>query len=253
MKSLLPAAPSRLWEVDALRGVCVVLMVGFHAFWDMDYFDLIPVDVGAQPWQIFARSVGSVFIFVMGISLTLRAARTGSPLMWAVRRGAFLFALGMLVTLVTYIAFSETYVRFGILHLLGSALILAALFLRAPRWLTLCAGLLIVAGGFYLNYHVYASFPWLIWLGVLQPGVRMVDYYPLLPWSGFALLGVSAGTFLYPGGMGRFAPPDLTAWLPIRLLQLLGRHSLLLYLIHQPILLGIVFFLSTSGLLAPSR
>jgi uncharacterized membrane protein len=75
----------------------------------------------------------------------------------------------------------------------------------------------------------------------------MVDYYPLLPWGGAALLGVACGRLNYPDGRRRLSLPDLSAAAPVRALRFLGRHSLLIYLLHQPILLGALFGLQALG------
>lgn len=68
----------RLWELDALRGLAVVLMVVFHLTWDLQFLGLVAVDVFSRPWQIFARGIGSLFIFLLGVSLVLSSARDGA-------------------------------------------------------------------------------------------------------------------------------------------------------------------------------
>jgi uncharacterized membrane protein len=71
----------------------------------------------------------------------------------------------------------------------------------------------------------------------------MVDYYPVLPWFGLALLGIFTGYSLYPQGVRRFSLPDGSAFPPFQALRFLGRHSLLIYVIHQPILIGLLMAL----------
>ena len=104
------------------------------------------------------------------------------------------------------------------------------------------AGLLVIGVGWYVDKLV-VSFPWLIWLGIKQEGVYMVDYYPILPWFGLALLGIFVGYTLYPQGVRRFSLPNLASLPPLRGLRFLGRHSLLIYVIHQPILIGLLMAL----------
>lgn len=232
---------ARLWEIDALRGLAVVLMVVFHFAWDLSFFRLAPIDIGSTAWQTFARSVGATFALLLGLSLAVRVARGGAHATFGatLRRGLMIFALGMVITAATYVAVGDEFVVFGILHLLGLSLILAYPFARRSPWLSAALGAGLFLLGAYLNTGSLAV-PWLIWLGVPQAGRSMVDYYPLLPWFGVALLGVAAGHWLYPLGHRAFRLPDLGNVGIIRGLRFLGRHSLTIYLLHQPILLGLL-------------
>jgi uncharacterized membrane protein len=243
MESSRPAS-DRLWEVDTVRGIAVVLMIFYHFVFDLAYFGVYGADMYRGPWQIFARSIGTTFIVVMGISLTLRHNRLtpepgqGQLFRKYLVRGTTLLGWGMIITIVTYFIVGHGFVVFGILHLLGLSTILAFPFLRS-RWASLIGGLLVIGVGFYASQLVSPD-PWLIWLGVQEIGRFMVDWYPILPWFGFALVGVFLGFTLWPGGRRRFGLPDLSQTAPVRGFTFLGRHSLLIYLIHQPILFGIL-------------
>lgn len=245
-------APRRFWEVDTVRGIAVVLMIFYHFVFDLYYFGAYSGYMLGGPWQTFARSIGGTFTFLLGVSLTLRYHKLAPTLggrqlfLKFLQRGAWIFFWGMVVTVVTYIVVGDAFVIFGILHLLGLSTILAYPFLRS-RWAALVGGIAVIALGFYIRSNVWLS-PWLLWLG-MRTGTRfMVDHYPLLPWFGFALFGVFAGLTLYPGGKTRFALPDLSRSLPIRGLTFLGRHSLVIYLVHQPILVGILLVAGIASL-----
>ena len=243
----------RYWEVDAFRGVAIILMVFYHLTWDLNFFGVVQLDMVRGPWNWFARLIATMFITTMGISLVLsynRSQKKGGggnlfpKFFW---RGAKIFGLGLIITLATYLFLDfrggRGFVIFGILHTIGFSIMIAYPFLPyRRRWLSLALGLLIVAVGFYIERLVSPS-PWLIWLGVKQVGRLMVDYFPVLPWFGVALLGIVLGHTLYPGGIGRFSLSDALYVPPMRGLAFLGRHSLLIYLIHQPILLGILLLL----------
>jgi uncharacterized membrane protein len=237
---------ARFWEVDTARGVAVLAMVFFHLMWDLQFFGLSSVDVFSAPWQIFARSIGTTFTLLLGLSLWLIASRLSSQALrrYAIRRGVTILGLGLLISLGTWLFVGDAYVRFGILHLLGTMLVLSLPFVRAPLWLTFAMGIAMIVGGAFLT-TLHAPFPWLTALGVAQTGVEMVDYYPLLPWGGAALLGITCGRLVYPDGQRSVALPELGALAPVRALRFLGRHSLLIYLLHQPILLGALFALQT--------
>ena len=242
----------RLWEIDTVRGIAVVFMICYHFVFDLAYFGAYSGNMYSSSWQLVARSIGTTFILVMGVSLTLRYCRLAPELdrkrlfLKYLRRGAILFGWGMVITIVTYFVVGRGFVVFGILHLLGVSTILAFPFLRS-RWASLVGGIVALGLGIYLG-GVKALSPWLLWLGVPQIRRHMVDYYPLLPWFGFALLGVFLGLTLYPRGARRFRLPDLTQVAPIRALQFLGRHSLVIYLIHQPILFGILILVGIGSL-----
>jgi uncharacterized membrane protein len=159
------------------------------------------------------------------------------------RRGAKIFGLGLLITLVTRLVLGRGFAIFGVLHLIRGSICGAYLFLPyRRRYVSLTVGMAFIGLGIYLNGQV-SSTPWLIWLGINQAGRSMVDYYPVLPWYGVALVGIYAGRLLYPGGVARLAVPDMSGIPIVRELSFLGRHSLLIYLIHQPILLGILVLL----------
>lgn len=233
------ASDTRLFVVDVARGLAVVLMVFFHFVWDLQYFGLLGVNVFSTPWQIFARSIGSSFIFLLGLSLALRHQRVGLTTAYVLRRVSLLFGLGMSISLATYLFVGASYVRFGILHLLGAATLLVLPWVNVrAQWSALAGGALLIAG--YFLGRIAVPFPWLIWLGLPQAGVEMVDYYPLLPWSGFALLGLSAGRAITLAG----GPPEratrLSASQPSRALRWLGRRSLTIYLLHQPVLISLL-------------
>lgn len=246
LKQVRPAGPAlpRLWEVDALRGVAIVAMVAYHVVFDLAYFDAYTGDIYSLEWKLVARSIATTFILVMGVSLTLRYHRLEAKLgrrqlfLTYLRRGATLLGWGLIITVVTYFTVGTRFVIFGILHVLGLSMILAFPFLRS-RWASLAGGIAAIGLGVYLG-RVGVDYPWLHWLGVQEIGRGSVDYFPFFPWFGVALLGIFVGLTLYPGGTRRLAVPDLSHTAPIRVLTYLGKHSLLIYLIHQPILVGLL-------------
>lgn len=242
------ARSPRLWEVDAVRGVAVLAMVFFHLMWDLrQFFGYTDVDVFSPPWQTFARLIGSTFMFVMGVSLTLDAHKFERDARSHWRRnfgrGARILGAGMLVTLATYVVVGEQFVRFGILHLAGASIILATPFVRARTWLSALTGVVVIAAGAYLQ-TLAAPSPWLIPFGVRHAGVNMVDYYPLLPWFGLVLLGIVFGKVAYPEGARRFPLPKLKLFIVDRSLRELGQHSLAIYLLRQPILITLIIVFS---------
>jgi uncharacterized membrane protein len=230
--------------VDTLRGFAIVEMVFYHFVWDLNYFGLVDFTLVVGPWQWFARSIATLFIFTVGISLTLSyngaQKKLGHTRLFGkyFLRGLKIFGLGLIITAATYLFIRRGFVIFGILHLIGVSIVLAYPFLKTNRWITLAAGLMVIVAGLLVD-GLRAQSPWLLWLGIKQVGIYMVDYYPVLPWYGITLIGIFAGYSLYPNGERRFNLPRWGDTAATRSLQFLGRHSLIIYLIHQPILIGL--------------
>ena len=254
MISTPPVTQTRFWEVDALRGVAILMMATYHLVWDLREFDIAEVDPYRGFWRLFARATATLFLLLVGVSIQLRAGRAAdrgdgaAVLGRQVRRGLIVFGAGMVVTLATWLFIREGVVVFGILHLIGVSMILAYPFLRLGRLNLLLAAVLIAAG--VALQEVVVDFPWLVWLGLMPTGFYSVDYFPLLPWFGVVLVGLFLGHSAYTGYERRFPLPPLGAAPPVQLLAALGRHSLLIYLIHQPLLIALLVLL---GLVDPAR
>jgi uncharacterized membrane protein len=228
--------------VDALRGVAIILMALFHLSWDLSFLGLAQIRMSANPWPWFSRIIATMFLSLVGISLTISYARSSRAHSFRkyLFRGLKVFGFGLAITLVTYLFIPHEFVVFGILHMIGFSIVAAYLFLPAARrYLSLVLGAAFLVLGIYLNRQVTIS-PWLIWLGIPQLGRPMADWYPVLPWFGLVLLGITAGHSLYPRGRRRFSLPEWSHLPVIRQLSFLGRHSLLIYLVHQPVLLAIL-------------
>lgn len=231
-----PAKP-RLVLVDIARGVAILAMVVYHLAWDLGYFGLISTDVTTDPpWMLFQRSILSSFLLLVGVGLVLgHGAGIRWPAFW--RRMGIIVAAALAVTLGTYWMFPEYFVFFGVLHAIALFSLLALPFLR------LRLGLVLAAAAFFLVLPLLFTDPLfnarpLAWIGLWTAIPATNDIVPVFPWFGVVLLGV-AGTRLLQASplIGRVA-----AWQfggPIsRGLIICGRWSLLIYLLHQPLMLG---------------
>lgn len=234
----------RYWEIDCLRGLAVFMMIGYHLLFDLNFLGIAVIPVAEGILRLFALSIAFTFIFVAGISVRLSAWRHSGEGYFALSRWHLLRALKILVsagavTLVTFAVIPGAYVRFGILHCIGVSILLAPFFFDLGAWTLIPASFCILAG--YTLNGVTGDGS-LLWLGVVPEGFRSVDYVPLLPWFGVILLGVFAAQQLYPGGAPRFRIP---ADPPLAIQGVLwaGRNSLVVYLLHQPLLVGFLLLL----------
>lgn len=235
---------TRLWEVDALRGVAIVMMVIYHLLYDLNYFRVTDTIFTNPFWFYFQRATAGTFIILVGVSLTVsvsamrrRGQSERSIYATLLRRGLRVFSWGLVITVATWLFFGWTLsVKFGILHFIGVAIMLAYPFLTL-HWLNLVLWIALSLLGRALN-GMTISGPWLLWLGIQPTNHVYVDYFPLIPWFGVVLLGVFLGNMLYTNGERRYSLPlPATPFIPLRWL---GEHSLLLYLIHQPLLFALL-------------
>jgi uncharacterized membrane protein len=239
----------RFWEIDILRGSAVVAMIVFHVFYLLVFFHFIAIDLFVGFWWWFPRCIAATFLLLVGLSLTLSHARAKSAMAGRklfhkfMRRGVFVFLCGMGVTIVTLVAFAggNSYVLFGILHLIGVSIV-AGYFLLRFTMLNLVLGLSIIGIGFWLGSYRF-PFYWLLWLGFRPDNYFPVDYLPILPWGGYIPLGIFLGKMLYPDGVRCFPFPEWGRVAIIRIFAFLGRHSLPIYLAHIPVIYGVLLLI----------
>src|ERR687889_2228027 len=223
---------ARFWEVDAARGVAIIMMVIYHTTYDLDALGGYDVDATSGNWALFADATAGLFLFLVGVSLVISRSRT-SLSGWRLfgkylARGLRILAYGMILTGI-FLVLQMGVVAFGILHLIGVSIILAYPFLKL-RFTNLVLGFLIfVAGQYVLAQDLVSENYWLLPFGVVPEGVIMPDYRPLLPWFGVVLIGLFLGNVVY--GDGR--RPAVLEEVPVlaRPLVPLGRNSLFIYLI----------------------
>ena len=227
----------RIWELDAARGLCILGMVLVHLLYDLQHlFAWLPP--GANPVFSFVMEWGGVLFFLIsGICATM-----GSH---PVRRGAIVFGCGVVVSAVTFgmvaldMAHPSMAIRFGVLQSLGACMLLWPVFRRLPVSVTGIVGAVIVAAGLYVQNQSFDFAQWLYPIGLRTAAFSSGDYFPLMPFLGFFLLGTVLGKTVYQKKTTLFpnARPDQGI---ILFLVQTGRWSLPVYLLHQPVLTGIL-------------
>jgi uncharacterized membrane protein len=243
----------RLGRVDAIdcaRGVALIGMAIYHLSWDLADFRLAAPMLPFTPqMRLLSHTVASAFLVLVGVSLAL-AHRKGLNVRAFWRRLAIVAGAAALVTAGSFAFAPSEPITFGILHCIAVASLLAGPFVTAPAWASVAIGLGAIAAPFFIRSTLFDP-PWLLWLGLGEALPNTLDWRPLLPWAGVVFLGLGATRL--PGVIERLAAPRRWRALsaPARAICFAGRHSLPVYLIHQPMLIGLLAALTAWGPLAP--
>lgn len=232
---------SRYPVVDVIRGSAIALMFSYHFCFDLNYFGLTRFNFNYSPfWLSFRAVIVSLFLGTVGISLHLATRRGLNRRRYLQRLGLLLVFAG-LISVVSYVMFPHSMIFFGILHFIALASILGLAFTRL-HWLNLVLGTACLALGLWYQHPFFDQPAWQ-WFGLMTHKPITEDYVPVLPWFGVVLIGMFLGQTLFHG---RDADaPAFVRWraeraLP-RVLALGGRHSLIIYMLHQPVFMGVLY------------
>lgn len=233
----------RFDALDALRGMAIVWMTVFHLCFDLNYFGYLKQDFYADPFWTWQRSaIVSLFLFTAGLGQAVAVQQGQSwPRFW--RRWAQVAGSALLVSAGSYAMYPHSFIYFGVLHGMALMLLIVRLTAGWGRWLWLL-GAAAMAAKFIAPWG-HAAWPELDflnqrlfnWLGLISRKPITEDYVPLIPWLGVMWWGMACGAWamrrrphwLVPG-LGAAGRP--LAWL--------GRWSLIYYLLHQPVLIGLL-------------
>ena len=236
----------RLDRIDLLRAAAMLWMTAYHFCFDLNFFRLIREDFYRDPFWTWQRTaIVSLFLFTAGLSQAV-ALHQGQTWARFWRRWLQVAGAALLVTAGSLLVFPTSFIYFGVLHGIALMLIVVRLTAGWGAWLWLL-GALAVGLKFAAPAVVQAApalevlnGPWLNWLGLISRKPETEDYVPLLPWLGVMWWGVAAGRWALrerPQWLGRDAPARGGR----RALVLLGRWSLSYYLLHQPVLMGLIW------------
>ena len=225
----------RVGEIDFFRGIALILMIFFHIIWNLNNFYNVPIEY--QTGIIFVIGRVAVYLFIMITAIS--CSFSGSNLL----RSLKILAAAMLVTIVTLIYDPRLFVAFGILHFLGVSVLLYPIYNKLSNALLLLLGTaMILAGQVVLTIPMTHNY--LLFLGLTAPNYHTFDFYPLIPYSGLFLYGIFLARILYPKRRSLFSVD-----LGDNPIAKVGQRTLIIYLLHQPVILAVMYVLAIFGLL----
>lgn len=234
-----PHRSPRIGLIDAGRGVAILAVIAYHLVWDLGDFDyLAGHPARSDTGVLIAHCIAGSFLFLVGVSLVLAHGDRFRRQAF-IRRTLELVAYGVVISLATYIAMPAQWVSFGILQCIALVSVLALPFLWASRMVAVGAAVLAVALPGLVD--IPGRSRWVAWTGLTEAGPVTIDHAPVLPLFALTLMGiVLMRTLRMRGGDTRLAQVS-TDRPPLQWLAFLGRHTLVIYLLHQPILLGALY------------
>ncbi len=223
---------ARLEGLDTLRGIATVLMVIFHFCYDLNHFGYIDINITQDIfWIGFRVIIVTLFLFISGVSLNLA---NKDFINWnKVKKRSIKLALSaLLVTIATYIIFPHAWVYFGILHAIF-IFSLVGLFFINRAFLSILFAILILVSYFIFNVNMHPLFK-IVALPLHLPLYHTVDLVTFIPWFSIVLIGIATVALNWHKII--FENRILASKSKLnQILKKLGQHSLMIYLIHQPI------------------
>lgn len=231
-----------------MRGIAVILMIIYHMIFDLAFFNIYNFGVLSSPfWEIIRDMIAGVFFLLVGISLHIhfknkQPHETKETLIKKyLIRGIKIFSWGIVISLLSYLLNETLYVRFGALHLIGFSIVLAIPFIFTPRKYALFMGVFFAIYGLIINQMNCDST--ILFLGCSPETFQTFDYFPIFPWSGLVLIGLWLGSKLFHTIPSLKKLQSQKIPTPLHGIVFLGKNSLLIYLIHQPVIFLILWTL----------
>lgn len=237
MVTIAKDAAYRFIELDMLRGFAISIMIFFHLLWDLDYYGIFKLD---KEMYGYGSYFPPLFFILVGICLVISSQRKTTKQLLV--RGFTVFLMGMIITGITTIFIPERPVTFGALHCIGLSIVFSTVFLRFKVWNILPSSAIMIGGMLIGKYNVQNPTFFHLAIGLHRADLwkTTIDYFPLLPWLGVTLFGVALGNVLYKNGKRQFHFPEISHYKPVKAVSWLGKHSLVIYLLHQPVIIGAI-------------
>ncbi len=242
----------RIPALDFLRGCLILMMLGYHFFWDLGYFGYINFSsVVSGKGLLVAQCIGASFIFLSGISISLLFSSISFNGYVFLLKLIKILGIAAIISLTTWLINPQSFIYFGILHLLSLCYLLAFFTLQFQTKFVVY----IILTTLYLVHTFELKFdisPFWSWVGITKEIPLSNDFYPLIPWGIYFFIGIVFSDFL----LKKIKTLNIENWLnnpdqltlKLKIILWAGRKSLLIYICHQPLFFSL--FLSFNALMS---
>ena len=223
----------RIVWIDVIRGISIIAMITFHFAFDLMYFGFAEPDLIYQSdWKLFERMIAFSFLFIAGLSLSIKH---GSSINWKsfLRRYGTTAICALLISTVTYILFNNNMIRFGILHAISVSGLISLLLLKLNSLSLASLAILVFLINLLIPQPVEGDYFWQ-WFIYTTETPNSLDYRPILPWIIPFIFGMASYQLFKNWGL--LEARNSIIHKEILFLSWLGKNSLIIYLIHQPVL-----------------
>ncbi|MBC7741048.1 MAG: DUF1624 domain-containing protein [Bdellovibrionaceae bacterium] len=230
---------TRIPLIDTLRGLAIVMMIIFHFYFNLSSFRITSPDFYKDEfWLAFRMIIMVIIVTLVGVSLALAKVRLTDQHFW--RRNLKILICALLVSAGTYLMLPASFIYFGVLHFIFVASVIGSFFNRpALAWFNLALGALLITAGACFKSENFNN-PGLNWIGFAATRPQAEDYVPFVPWFGLVLIGLFISYQVLPCLPARVLNFDNF------ILKWIGQKSLLIYMIHQPLLIaGFIIYIKT--------
>ncbi len=232
----------RFYEIDVWRSFAIIGMVVFHIYYGLDFFNFVDYEMSAGLWDFFGDIIRWSFLVLVGIGMQLSYQRyllKGKSqveyIVNTVKRGILVLLCAAMISIGSYMVLPSVYIYFGVLHLIGTSIIFLAPLVRFPKAVALM-GLVIVLLQTYIH-SLTTSTKFLVIFGLYDENFASLDYFPIIPWMAVPAFGIFLGSIMFKKYQRNYPFPERLFENRLgSMLVWIGKNSLLIYILHIPVL-----------------
>jgi uncharacterized membrane protein len=222
----------RIFLLDVLRGFAICGMIIFHICYLLTLFQVWDINPTKGIFFFLAKITQITFLTLVGIGLSISAKKyswhTFQIRQW--KRVLLILSCAFIVSISTLIFIPNVYVRFGVLHLIGTGILFFS-FVGTNTFRALLISLMVFLLTFLKDWWK-GPFLWLYPFGFFHRSFASIDFFPIVPWLGVIALGVFFGNII---DFKKLNMPERSPWYSS--FAFLGRYALFIYMVHVPIIL----------------